>query len=195
MTFPVLKTSRLRATFTHTASTRSGLTEFEAWGPGHRPYVPASPPAGNLAFNPDGEGFPKITASFSDQFGGIAKRAIDGKIIFEATPMNRWTSYDSPNKIDTLELEFENPTEIGSAVLHIYDDRGGVQAPLDYQIEGWLEGSWKALTDQVKAPATPTGNMANKLSFTPVEVTKLRLVFRNNGEARSGLTELKIWKK
>jgi len=195
VTFPVLKTSRLRATFTHAASSRSGLTEFEAWGPGHRPYVPASPPAGNLAFNHDGEGFPKITASFSDQFGGIAKRAIDGKIIFEPTPANRWTSFGSPNQSDTLEVEFENPTEIGSAVLHIYDDRGGVQAPQDYQIEGWLEGSWKPLAEQIKTPLTPTGNMANKLTFVPVELKKVRLVFTNNGEARSGLTELEIWKE
>jgi hypothetical protein len=193
--FPVIETSRLRATLTHSDSARSGLTEFEAWGPGHRPYVPAAPPAGNLAFNRDGEGFPKITASFSDQFGGIAKRAIDGKIIFEATPMNRWTSYGSPDETDTLELEFENPAKVGRAVLHIYDDRGGVQAPLDYVIEGWLDGAWKELSGQVKSPETPTGNMANELTFKPVTLKKLRLVFTHEGQARSGLTELEIWEK
>jgi len=195
ITFPTINTSRLRATLTHAAGARSGLTEFEAWGPGHRPYVSAAPPAGNLAFNRDGKGFPKITASHSDRYGGVAVRAIDGKIIFEATPVNRWTSYGSPNPNDTLELEFENPTKIGRAVLHIYDDRGGVQAPSDYVIEGWIDGKWKALFNQEKFPPEPTGNMANVLKFDPVVLTKLRILFTHKGKARSGLTELEIWKE
>jgi hypothetical protein len=195
ITFSVINTSRLRATLTHAADARSGLTEFEAWGPGHRPYVPASPPAGNIAFNRDGKGFPKVTASHSDRYGGIAVRAIDGKIIFEATPVNRWTSYGSPNLNDTLELEFENLTKVGRAVLHIYDDRGGVQAPSDYVIEGWIDDKWKALSNQIKSPPQPTGNMANVLKFDPVALRKIRILFTHNGKARSGLTELEIWKE
>jgi hypothetical protein len=122
-------------------------------------------------------------------------RAIDGKIIFEATPANRWTSYGSPNPNDTLELEFENPSKIGRAVLHIYDDRGGVQPPSDYAIEGWIDGKWKALSNQAKSPPEPTGNMANALKFDPVVLTKLRILFTHKGKARSGLTELEIWKE
>ena len=45
LSFPVLQTSRLRAVLTHAEGSRSGLTEFEAWGPGVKPYVPAPPPA------------------------------------------------------------------------------------------------------------------------------------------------------
>jgi hypothetical protein len=195
LTFPVLKTSRLRAVLTHAEGSRSGLTEFEAWGPGVKPYVPAAPPAGNIAFNRSGEGFPKASASHSDVYGGLPPGAIDGKIIFEATPTNRWTSYGSPNATDSYEVDFGKPVKAARAVLHIYDDRGGVQAPSAYSIEGWNGSEWKAMAQQEKAPAIPTGNMANVVTFTPAEVSKLRVVFTHNGNARSGMTEFEVWEK
>jgi hypothetical protein len=80
-------------------------------------------------------------------------------------------------------------------VLHIYDDRGGVQAPSAYSIEGWNGSEWKAMAQQEKAPAIPTGNMANVVTFTPLEVSKLRVVFTHNGNARSGMTEFEVWEK
>ncbi|MCF7730631.1 MAG: discoidin domain-containing protein [Akkermansiaceae bacterium] len=195
LTFPVLNTSRLRAVLHHADGARSGLTEFEAWGPGRKPYVPAPPPAGNIAYNPTGNGFPKITASHSDVFGGLPPRAIDGKIIFEATPANRWTSYGSPNASDWLELEFDQTIAACRAVLHIYDDHGGVQAPADYHLEGWTGSEWKPIPNQVKSPAVPTGNMANTVTFPQVKTNRLRVVFTHHGNARSGLTELEVWEK
>ncbi len=195
VSFPVLKVTRLRAVLTHAAGSRSGLTEFEAWGPGTKPYEAAPPPAGNLAFNRNGEGFPKASASHSDIYGGLPPRAIDGKIIFEATPMNRWTSYGSPNPTDSYEVDFGKPVKVSRAVLHLYDDRGGVQAPGDYRIEGWNGNEWQAMAQQVKSPATPTGGMANIVTFTPAEVGKLRVVFTHKGQARSGMTEFEVWEK
>lgn len=192
--FPVLRTSRLRATLHYAGTARSGLTEIEAWGPGENPYVSAPPPAGNIAYNAKGSGYPKISASHSDRFGGIPANAIDGKIVFEPTPMNRWTSYESPNESDWLELEFAGEVEVGRAVLHLYDDRGGVQAPKDYHLEAWTGGEWKNLAGQVKSPEIPTGNMANILTFPPVKLIKLRIIFTNQGKARSGVTELEVWK-
>ena len=195
LSFPVIQTSRLRAVLTHAEGSRSGLTEFEAWGPGVKPYVPAPPPAGNIAFNRTAEGFPKASASHSDQFGGLAPRAIDGKIIFEVTPVNRWTCYGSPNAKDSFEVDFGKPVKAGRAVLHIFDDRGGVQAPAAYTIEGWNGNAWQEMAQQVKSPANPTGSMANQVTFTPAEVSKLRVVFTHKGNARSGMTEFEIWEK
>lgn len=195
LTFPVLKIARLRAVLTHAEGSRSGLTEFEAWGPGVKPYEAAPPPAGNLAFNRSGEGFPKASASHSDIYGGLPPRAIDGKIIFEATPMNRWTCYGSPNPTDFYEVDFGKPVKVSRAVLHLYDDRGGVQAPGDYRIEGWNGHEWQAMAEQVKSPANPTGGMANVVTFTPAEVGKLRVVFTHKGQARSGMTEFEVWEK
>src|SRR5262249_34014631 len=75
--FGSIKTSRLRARFTHASNGKTGLTEFEAWGEATRPVAPAPPPAGNLAFNPGGKAFPKVTASFTSRFDKV-EHANDG---------------------------------------------------------------------------------------------------------------------
>jgi hypothetical protein len=109
--------------------------------------------------------------------------------------MNRWTSYGSPNATDSYELDFGKAVKVARAVLHIYDDRGGVQPPSAYTLEGWNGSEWKELAQQVKSPAIPTGNMANVVAFTTAEISKLRVVFTHHGKARSGMTEFEVWEK
>jgi hypothetical protein len=195
LSFPPTDIQKLRFTFTHAAEGKTGLTEIEAWGDGTLPYTPAPPPAGNVAFNPKPEGFPKATASFHDVFGGKPEKAIDGRIIYSATPMNRWTSYGSPNAQDWLQIDLGQEKEIRRLVLHIYDDRGGVQPPEKYEVQTWTAGDWKPVEGAAMSPATPTGSMANTVTFAPVKTSRFRIVFTNKGKARSGLTELEAWDK
>jgi hypothetical protein len=195
ITFPVLEIERLRVVMHHAEGGRSGLTEFEAWGPGELPYTPARPPAGNLAFNAGDEDYPKASASHSDRFGGAPARAIDGKIIYQATPMNRWTSYESPDDADWLEVDFGEPKEVGRAVLHLYDDRGGVQPPADYAVQVWSGQAWREVQVASRIPEKPTGSMANTVTFSPVTASKVRIIFTHQGRAKSGVTELEIWRQ
>lgn len=46
VTFPLLAAQQLRVVFTHGPSGRTGLTEWEAWGPSITPYIPPPSPAG-----------------------------------------------------------------------------------------------------------------------------------------------------
>ena len=193
--YPTIETAKLRATFTHGKSGQTGLTEFEAWGGGSLPYVPAPPPAGNLALNLTDSEFPKASASFHDVFGGLPKRAFDGKSIFLPTPMNRWTSYGSPNESDWLEVDFGTPKEVGRVDLHIFDDRGGVQPPAGYNVQYWADTAWHDATAQVASPATPVGGTVNTVKFTKVTTQKVRVVFTHKGKARSGVTEMEVWKE
>src|SRR5262245_42704650 len=104
---------KLRAVLTHRDGAKSGLSEFEVWG--KPPYddgaqkplpVEAAPmPTGNLAFNPGGKPFPKASASFTSRFDKV-EHANDGKVNFHPAPNNRWTSYESPNPTDWLEIDF-----------------------------------------------------------------------------------------
>jgi hypothetical protein len=191
--FQARSIQKLRVLMTHAEKGRSGLTEMEVWGDGDVAYQAAPPPAGNLALNVKGEGFPKATASFSDQYGGRPEKAIDGKIVFLPTPMNRWTSYGSPNATDWLEVDFGAAKEIGRVVLHLYDDRGGVQPPEKYQVQYWITGEWKDVANAASEPREPTGGMANTVSFAKVTTTRFRIVFTNKGKARSGVTEVEAW--
>jgi hypothetical protein len=195
VTFPALDVSKLRVVMAHAPGGRSGLTEIEAWGDGTLPYTPAPPPPGNLAYNPKREGFPKASASFSDPFGGTPDKAIDGKIIFLPTPMNRWTSYGSPNDTDWLEVDFGAEKEVGRLVLHLYDDHGGVQPPQRYAVQAWVDGAWKDVEGQTSQPQTPAGGMANTVTFKQVATSKIRVVFTHKGKARSGVTEIEAWRE
>ena len=195
--FPAIRTQKLRALLTHQTGSRSALTEIQAWGDAMKPYQSPAPPKGNLAYNPDpANRYPKISASFSDRFGGVPEKAIDGTIIFPSNPNNRWTSYGSPNaESDWLALDFGEQRSIGRAVLHIFDDSGGVRAPKQVIIQHWLDGQWKDIGPVNASPAQAKGGMANTFIFAPVETTQLRFVFRHigHGDSRSGVTELEVW--
>ena len=68
--FDPIEVAKLRVSLDHRPDGKSGLSEIEAWGDATLPLEPAPPPAGNLAYNPKPDGFPKASASFSDRFGG-----------------------------------------------------------------------------------------------------------------------------
>ena len=193
--FAPLAADKIRVTFTHAKNGRTGLTEIEAWGPGTLPNTPAQPPAGNIALNQKGEGFPKASASFHDVFGGVPKSAIDGKTVYLPTPMNRWTSYGSPNETDWLEVDFGSPKEAGRVDLAIYDDRGGVQPPTSYTVQYFGGAEWKDAANQTRTPTVPTGSTLNTVRFDKVTASKVRILFVNKGKARSGVTEIEIWRE
>ncbi len=193
--FDPLETAKIRATLHHPPNGKSGLTEIEAWGDALLPLKPVAPPAGNLAYNPRPEGFPRASASFSDRFGGQPHRAIDGKIVFLPTPMNRWTSYESKSPTDWLQINFGQLEQISRVELHIYDDRGGVQPPSDVTIEYLSGDEWKPVAHPQKTPPKPTGSAQNTIRFDPVQTTKVRAVFTHQGQSRSGVTEVEIWKE
>lgn len=191
--FPALETDKVRAVFTHGSAGQTGLTEFEIWGPGERPYTAAPPPAGNLALNQKGEGFPQATASHHDTFGGLPKLAIDGRTGYLPTPVNRWTCYGSKSPSDWLEVDFGSPREFQRLEIGFFDDRGGVQAPESYRIEYFDGSTWKPAANQRRSPEKAVGGAMNSVRFDKVTAAKVRLVCTHKGEAKSGVTELEVW--
>lgn len=187
--------SRFRVLLTHRPDFKSGLTEIEAWGNHALPLETLPHPKGNLAYNDGSQAFPKATASYHDRFGGVPKSANDGKTNFLPTPTNRWTSYESPNERDWLEIDFGQEVEFGRVELAIYDDRGGVQAPVNYDIEVWVDGRWQVVSDVTKNPQKPAGGQWNSATFSSQRSSKLRVQFNNASPARSGVTEIMVWKK
>jgi hypothetical protein len=174
---------------------RSGLSELEIWGFGPVPISPPPPPAGNLAANPTGEGFPKASCSWISRFDKSVGMVNDGLINFRPAPMNRWTSYESPNDSDWLEIDFGKEQRVGVVKLYIYDDRGGVQAPASYDLQYWTGTAWESVPDQRKEPSRPAGGQINTVTFPQLATTKLRVSFVHQGKARSGLTEIEVWEK
>ena len=191
--FPALSTAKVRAVLHHAEGGKTGLTEFEVWGDAKLPLAPPPHPPGNIAYNPGDKAFPKASASFTDRFGGKPALAIDGKTNFLASPINRWTSYESPNGSDWLEVDFGVAKEFLRIELALYDDRGGVQPPTKYEVEYWDGKAWRGVTGAKQSPENPTGGQFNEVRFDRVTASKVRVVFTNAGQARSGVSEIQVW--
>lgn len=193
VTFAEREATRVRVNFHHANKSATGLTELEVWGDTMLPLPTPPHPEGNLAYNPGSKPFPKATASHSDRFGGLPKLAIDGKTNFLPTPTNRWTSYESPNPTDWLEVDFGDVKEFRRVELAIYDDRGGVQPPARYDVEYWDGQAWRGVAESKKSPEAPTGSRLNDIRFAKVRASKVRVVFTHQGKSRSGVSELMVW--
>ena len=191
--FPALATTQVRAVFTHASGGKTGLTEFEVWCDATLPLDAPPHPAANLAYNRGDRPFPIANASFSDRFGGKPSLAIDGKVNFLPSPINRWTSYESPRETDWLEVDFGSEKKFSRIELAIYDDRGGVQPPTKYEVEYWDGKDWKPVTGARKSPENPTGSQFNEVKFDRVKASKVRVVFTHAGKARSGVSEIFVW--
>jgi hypothetical protein len=192
-TLAPLPLQKLRVNLLHTAGYRSGLSEIEVWGDAVLPLAPVPVPAGNIAFNDGRQEYPRATASHHDRFGGVPKSAIDGITNFLPNPTNRWTSYESKTPTDWLEVDFGKPMEFRRVDLAIYDDRGGVQAPLKVELEAWNGDSWQTIKNVKRSPEKPAGSEWNSVVFEPITSTKVRVIFTNAGQARSGVTEMMVW--
>jgi hypothetical protein len=191
--FPALATTRVRAVLHHAECGKSGVTEFEVWGDTKLPLPEPPHPAGNIAYNPGDRPFPKASASYADRFGGKPALAIDGKTNFLPSPTNRWTSYESPNETDWLEVDFGEEKSFNRVELAIYDDRGGVQPPTQYEVEFWDGKAWNPVTGIKKSPEQPTGSQFNAAQFDRARANKVRVVFTHAGKARSGVSEFFVW--
>jgi hypothetical protein len=190
--FKAQLTRKVRVEFKHAANGKTGLTEVEAWGPAKLPIKPAPNPTGNLAYNPGGKPFPKASASHTSRFDKV-EMANDGKVSFTNGPHNRWTSYESPNATDWLEIDFSEAKQFSRVELAIYDDRGGVQAPTKYDVQYWDGQVWKDVANANKMPEKPAGGQFNEVTFDRVAASKVRVVFTHAGNARSGVSEIFVW--
>lgn len=185
---------KLKLSLTHTEGSKSGLTEIEVWGDAIRPVKSVRAPEGNLAYRAEGADYPKLTASHTSRFDNV-NFANDGRIVYTPVPNNRWTSYESPNNSDWLELNFGTEKQVSRVILHIFDDGGGVQAPKSMQVQWLQNGEWKDASNASANPAQPSGGNANVISFDSVSTEKLRVLFTHKSPARSGVTEIEAWEK
>jgi hypothetical protein len=168
-----------------------GLSEIEAWGTSNLPLPTPREPI-SFATNRTGKGFPKAEASFTSRFDRV-DMANDGLTNFNASPHNRWTSYESPNERDWLAIDFGQSRRAARLDLALYDDRGGVRAPKSFAIEYFDGKRWRAVKEIDRTPEKPVGGQYNEVRFQPIDTTKLRVVFEHQGNARSGVTELLVW--
>jgi hypothetical protein len=66
--------------------------------------------------------------------------------------------------------------------------------PDNYNIEYWNGEKWSPVNNTIKTPSLPIDNTVNTASFDIVEITRIRVVFKNEVQKSFiALTEIEIY--
>jgi hypothetical protein len=179
---------RWRVVLWHPPDRIVGLSEIELWGSAADGYTEPGEPEGNLA---RAEGT-RVSASFHSRFDRT-EQATDGVVGFRPHPIERWTTLESPDRTDWLELDFNADRLMNRVELAFFDDGGGVQPPQSYQLERWDGSQWIQIEETARNPAIPLGGQFTTIRFPEIRTRKLRLVLTHAGQARSGLAEIEVY--
>jgi hypothetical protein len=194
VSFPEVRTTRVRVVFWPRPGATVGLTELETWGPADADAPAPHEPIGNLAWNPTSEGYPRAVASYT-WASERADQVIDGRIALTRYSRNRWTAYQSPNAEDWLEVDFGRAQRVSRVELFLLGDGRGVAPPASYRIEAWYAGGWHPVDESDRDPKNAMGWALNTVRFAPVVAERVRVVFVHAPPTFSGISEIRIWKE
>lgn len=169
--------------------------------------VPVGPPKGKKdaaaslptmvddAANVDSAGYPRATASYT-WAGDEASNAIDGQDFHLDVPTTRWSTYQSPWSVDSLEVDLGVPTAVSDIRTVFYDDGGGVKVPQSYDVQ-YRDGNgvWVHLPGEQRTPAAPAAEAVNRIVLdTPVTTDALRLLTQSQPGSGVGVTAFQSWR-
>ena len=187
ISFKKLNTSKLRMVMIPQKGFAVSVSEFEAWGPIQSGLVKNTNfETKNLAYKTQAD----VSASYTSKFDNLTS-INDGL----ANPVFRWTDFESPSKSDWVQFDFKKISGVNTAYLYFFNDKGGVQPPLDYKVQYWNGIVWSDVQNLIKIPLQPVANL-NVCSFKEVKTKKLRFVFiHKSTKIFSGLYEIEIYNK
>jgi hypothetical protein len=182
--FKEIYASKLRAVIKPKGENKLGVSEFEAWGRGEFPIKLGSGEIKNLAYHTHAT-FSCSFASKYDQVAGV-NNGLDN-------PTFRWTAFESPNKTDWIQFDFDSPKSVNQANLFVFDDNGGIRPPRFYTVQFWDGSDWVEAKRQKKIPKIPHSQL-NQCLFDEIKTSKIRIVFTHpNPESFSGIYELELY--
>jgi hypothetical protein len=187
-----IETARIRLVLTHRAAASSGLSEIEAWAHADPPFAEPVVPAGNLAANASGQGYPAASASFTAE-GSAAERVTDGRVAYTRYSSNRWSARGTPNASDWLAVDFGAPKAVIRVEVHFVADGRSLAAPRSFSVEYWNGTAWVPAQVRRRLPAVPEGSAMNTVWVDRVETSRVRVVFEHARPAATAVTELLIW--
>jgi len=148
----------------------------------------------DLAVNPGFPYGPLATASSSDA-DAPTEQAIDGRLWFFPEISNGW----SPSAADSgatswYQIDLRTPQTIGSVELYFSADRERYRPPSSFQLQYQTGDGWKNIPLQARYPEPPISGGENRISFPPLRIQQLRIIFVNPPvPARLRLIEAKIF--
>jgi hypothetical protein len=192
VSFDRIETSRLRLVLTHRAGASSGLTEIETWADARPPFTEPAARSGNLALNPTGQGYPRVSASYT-ALGDRVEQATDGRIAYTRYSRNQWTARGTTSPTDWLEVDFGASRGLDRIELHLVSEGPGLAAPQRFTVQYWTGRDWSPAQVRRRLPEQPEGSALNTVWIEPVEASKVRVLLEHARPAATAVTELLIW--
>ncbi|MEV6634845.1 discoidin domain-containing protein [Actinoplanes sp. NPDC051470] len=147
------------------------------------------------AANPSEAGYPAARASYT-WAGDSAANAIDGQNFHLDTPTTRWTTWQSPNRGDWLEVDLGASSVVSDVRVDFYDDGGGVRTPDTFAVQYLAGETWRDVPGQRRDPATPAARTINRVVVDPpIRTDRLRVVAARAGGGAVGITALQSWRR
>jgi hypothetical protein len=87
-----------------------------------------------------------------------------------------------------VQLEWPSPVRVNKAEVYFFDDGGGVRVPASWTLQRWTGSAYADIPGTYPVAV----NAYNKVTFTPVSTTRLRVVLRS-GQGSVGLLEVKAY--
>ncbi|ODM90461.1 Beta-L-arabinobiosidase [Orchesella cincta] len=157
----------------------------------------------NYASNPNSYGYPMVDASYTSVFDSSIWHAVDGRIMYDYFPSNRWHNFESSNEVDWFSIDFGPGRQktIDQVKIYVYSDvvteQGNVDCPKNVSVEilSSSSGEWEQARNQASTPPSCLPNDVLTIHFDPVKTQKVRLVFARNLEDNwfVGMTEVEVW--
>ncbi|CAL8125673.1 unnamed protein product [Orchesella dallaii] len=152
----------------------------------------------NYAANVNSIGYPMPDASFTS-VSASTWQAVDGRVVYDSVPSNRWTNWNSSNLVDWFSVDFGpgRAKTVDQVKVYVYSDvvsgEGGVDCPTNVTVEFLSpSGNWEQVLNQEKTPSTCVPNDLLTIQFDPVKTQKIRLLF-SRANYFVGMTEVEIW--
>ncbi|RAO32564.1 hypothetical protein ONO23_02982 [Micromonospora noduli] len=140
-------------------------------------------PGDNLAWNAT------ATASYTSSWESLAavKDGVDPPRSNDTTNP-RWGTWPQTGT-HWVELTWPTAQTIRAVDAYFFDDQGGVRLPSAWRVQSW---SGSAFADVPGASGYPVAaDRYNRVSFTAVNTTRLRIQLTSNGTSSVGLLEVK----
>ncbi|TWT97833.1 Non-reducing end beta-L-arabinofuranosidase [Botrimarina colliarenosi] len=138
--------------------------------------------------------FTSATASHTYE-GDSTGALVDGLLPRDSydTSIPRWTSWPHRGESQTIELELAQPTDLQSVGVYWYDDHGGVQTPLRWELQVREGDAWRPFplytTDEFGV-APDQFNVVHP--GEPMTVDRLRLEVWPRPDAAAGILEVMV---
>ncbi|MCB0720441.1 MAG: discoidin domain-containing protein [Bacteroidetes bacterium] len=197
--FRAVDARAVRVILEHAAGGATGLAELEVWTPAGTLLSKAQGRPSNLALNPAGDPFPRVSASFPEDDEGLGV-LVDGSFGLTSYQANRWVPRGTPNAEDWIEIEFDGPKSVsrvdaylwGNAPRYLNQVDTTVISPRSMHVRVRVGGEWRDVLNASSFPQSPRAMAVNVISFQAVEADAVRLYLEHDRPAVGGLTEVEV---